>query len=360
MKKVGRLAMVAAVAVATGCAHRPSMAVRMLPATSCGQVVSNRARQVTWVAPADSRDEENLGNWCRTVGPVVVESPPEAGADAPAIVDRLALVSWNVHVGGGDIEGFAESLRQGAFTAGVAMPHFVLLLQEAYRGGSDVPDAIPEGSPVPRSIIRSPPSGIRRDIRSVASRLGLHVVYAPAMRNNTGASREDRGTAILSTIQLADLQVIELPFERQRRVAVAATLAGATSSELPWRLRVAAVHMDTSLAFTRGGPFAARKRQAEALVEALAAGAATADAPMVVAGDFNTWLGPKEPAITVLRNAFPETPPPGNAATWRGPLGARAQVDYVFLRGPFNGASTRRLPHRYGSDHYPLLTILAF
>ena len=35
---------------------------------------------------------------------------------------------------------------------------------------------------------------------------------------------EDRGNAILSTEPLADLTAIELPFEQQRRVAVAATL----------------------------------------------------------------------------------------------------------------------------------------
>ena len=89
------------------------------------------------------------------------------------------------------------------------------------------------------------------------------------MRNGTTAVAEDRGTAILSTMPLADLQAIELPFERQRRVALAATVGGATPSGDVWHLRLAAVHMDTSLALTRGGPVVARRRQAEALVEAL-------------------------------------------------------------------------------------------
>jgi endonuclease/exonuclease/phosphatase family metal-dependent hydrolase len=185
------------------------------------------------------------------------------------------------------------------------------------------------------------------------------------MRNGTTAVAEDRGTAILSTMPLADLQAIELPFERQRRVALAATVGGATPSGEAWRLRLAAVHMDTSLAFTRGGPVVARRRQAEALVEALGLDAApnltgSAGIPTVLGGDFNTWLGPKESALDVLRRAFPETPRAGNASTWRGPLGAHAALDHVFVRGQFRSVTTRRLPGRFGSDHYPLLTVVGF
>ena len=179
------------------------------------------------------------------------------------------------------------------------------------------------------------PSGIRRDIRAIAERAGLHLFYAPAMRNSragTPAAPEDRGTAILSTRPLADLQVIELPFERQRRVALAATVAGETSGRCAWQLRVANVQIDTSLALTRGGPTAARRRQAEALLEALTE---TSPPPyMVLGGDFNTWLGNKEPAVEVMRRAFPDTPPPAMSTTWRGPLGAHAALDHVFVRGP--------------------------
>ena len=241
------------------------------------------------------------------MGPVLVASP-EDGAAAPAvIVDQLAVVSWNVHVGGGDVEGFIQRLRSGEFTGGVPVTHFALLLQEAYREGDDVPASVADDAPVPRAIVEHAPDGSRRDIRVLSERTGLHLFYAPSMRNGrsgTTAAPEDRGAAILSTLPLTDLQVIELPFERQRRVALAATIAGTTVSGAPWRLRIADVQVDTSLALTRGGPFAARKRQAEALIEALTIAAPDSTMPMIVGGDFNTWLGPKEPALDVMRRAF--------------------------------------------------------
>jgi endonuclease/exonuclease/phosphatase family metal-dependent hydrolase len=195
------------------------------------------------------------------------------------------------------------------------------------------------------------------------------------MRNNRldrPATPEDRGTAILSTLPLADLDVIELPFERQRRVAVAATVAAETTAGVAWRLRVVNVQLDTSLALTRGGPVAARRRQADALLEALGMGSAPgpvrsgqlarSDPParMVLGGDFNTWLGYREPAVHVMLRAFPETPREAHAATWRGPLGAHATLDHVFVRGPFRSVTTRRLPGRFGSDHYPLTTVVDF
>jgi endonuclease/exonuclease/phosphatase family metal-dependent hydrolase len=286
---------------------------------------------------------------------MLVESP--TGWAAPSAVERLAIVTWNVHVGGGDAESVVARLRRGEFTDGQVMTDFVLLLQEVFREGSEVPKEIPAGLPMPRSIVTQPPTGARRDIRQLARQAGLHVFYAPAMRNGGTKAAEDRGTAILSTLPLADLQVIELPFERQRRVALAATVAGHTTSGVTWRLRLAGVHVDTSLALTRGGPFQARRRQAEALVEALSAGR---DLPTVVGGDFNTWLGPREPALDVMRQAFPDTPVQTDTGTWRGPLGTRAALDYVFVRGQFESVSTRKLPERFGSDHHPLLTLIDF
>jgi endonuclease/exonuclease/phosphatase family metal-dependent hydrolase len=173
---------------------------------------------------------------------------------------------------------------------------------------------------------------------------------------------EDRGNAILSTIPLSDPAVIELPFERQRRVAAVATIGGTTSAGGSWRLRLANVHLDTALALTRGGPLRARRRQVEALIRELsdaASGAPDTREGLLVAGDFNAWLGEREPAIDALRRAFPDAPP-AKGPTWIGPFGLRATLDYVFARGELRGIQVQRLPHRFGSDHFPLLTVVDF
>ena len=354
-------AAVAAFLGAVSCAHRPPMTVQAMP-VSCHQVVPAGTAAVTWIAPDDPRDIDRHARWCQTVGPVLVARFESAPVTSP-VADQIVVISWNVHVGGGDIEGFVDRLRGGEFTAGAPIAQFVLLLQEAHRQGRDVPVNLPADAPVPHAIIEHAPDGTRRDIKAVAERMGLHLFYAPAMRNGAIAP-EDRGTAILSTLPLSDLQAIELPFERQRRVALAATIEGTTPSGAAWRLRLADVQIDTSLALTRGGPFAARKRQAEALVEALTMGGSDTTLPTVVGGDFNTWLGPQEPALDVMRRAFAEAPdapshaPLMTASTWRGPLGMRAALDYVFLRGVPRTEAPRRLSERFGSDHYPLLTVV--
>ena len=205
-------------------------------------------------------------------------------------------------------------------------------------------------------IAEQPPEGMRRSAVDVARAHGFALVYAPSMRNGgfgTTVEGEDRGNAIVSTLPIADPVAIELPFERQRRVAVAATIGGRTTAGAAWTVRVADVHLDTSLALTRGGPFAARRRQAVALADALG----PSPLPTVAGGDFNTWLGNREPAVRVLRRAFPDTPAQGTAATWRGPLGSHAVLDHVFARN-VRVVSVRRLSDRFGSDHYPLLALI--
>ena len=64
----------------------------------------------------------------------------------------------------------------------------------------------------------------RIDIVEAAGRLGLSLVYVPSMRNGSDTD-EDRGNAILSTEPLSDVAAVELPFERQRRVAIDAAVS---------------------------------------------------------------------------------------------------------------------------------------
>jgi endonuclease/exonuclease/phosphatase family metal-dependent hydrolase len=186
-------------------------------------------------------------------------------------------------------------------------------------------------------------------------------MYVPSMRNGIEAiDSEDRGNAIVSTLPLHDPVVVELPLEHQRRVAAIAIVEGRTPHGDPWRLRLANVHLDTALALGHGGPFAARRRQAEALVDALTDAPDAPDVPTVLAGDFNTWRGDGEPALALLRRAFPQTPLMGDGPTWVGPLSIHARLDHVFVRGPVSSARVERLASRFGSDHYPLLAIVRF
>ena len=219
----------------------------------------------------------------------------------------------------------------------------------------------PPGSPAPRRIA-SQPSRSDGDIRRFAEE-GYAVLYAPSMSNGTAdGSAEDRGNAIVSTLPLREPRLIELPFERQRRVVVAAALEGRRAGGAPWRLELVNVHLDTALALFHGGPFEARRRQTAALLDALETSPAhhADEAAAVIAGDFNTWRGDGEAAVKLLRREFPGTPQEDGAPTWTGPLGVHATLDHIFVRGRVSTSRVTRLPSRFGSDHYPLLTIVHF
>jgi endonuclease/exonuclease/phosphatase family metal-dependent hydrolase len=308
---------------------------------------------VTWTPAPDTLDQALLDRWCAGVGPVVAEP---AGVVVEAPLDSLLLVTWNTHVGGGDIPGLVTDLRAGRLTGGVPVRHFILLLQEVYRSGAEVPENPTAARP--RRLVASPPSGDRIDIVETARRVGLSLYYVPSMSNRrdgaTGAA-EDRGNAILSTLPLEDLGAIELPFEGQRRVALAATVEGQTSAGDPWELRVVSVHLDNRSTGTRllRSLGAGRKRQAEALVEALAAPEA-----IVVGGDLNTWsMGMLEGALPVLERHFPlpeDHPREPTFATAAGLGGMR--LDRLMFRLPAGmSANARRVESMYGSDHHPLL-----
>jgi endonuclease/exonuclease/phosphatase (EEP) superfamily protein YafD len=81
-------------------------------------------------------------------------------------------------------------------------------------------------------------------------------------------------------------------------------------------------------------------------------------APLVVGGDLNTWWGDDEPAVEELRRAFPDATAAGARETWRGPLRMGNKLDYVFAKGFEPAITIRRLDSRYGSDHWPLMTIV--
>jgi endonuclease/exonuclease/phosphatase family metal-dependent hydrolase len=260
------------------------------------------------------------------------------------------LVSWNVHVGGGDVERFVSDLETGRFTAGREVQHFVLLLQEAVRA-SGVPPVVPPGA-LAASRIGSNHSLKLHDIERVAHTLSLSVLYVPSMRNGgeTRAEEEptDRGNAILSSVPMSEPLAIELPSERQRRVAVAARIELQTPTiVLP--VTVANVHLD-ALGPRRTlwlfGARSARTAQATSLAGALPPG------PLIVGGDLNTWWGPEEPAVRALRDLLHSTPVIPRGATSSGGF----LLDYFFYRLAAGWQMhVMQVPARYGSDHHPVI-----
>ena len=345
-------AAVLAAAVAGCASHHHSTTA--LPPQTCREVVPDPEPQLLWISPTATRDRHPLSEWCATVGPVLYYRRPPL--DLPAVVDRLAVITWNVHVGFGDVRELIRRLRSGQYTGGEGIQHFVLLLQEAYRRDGGVPARTSLRLRLPARIGARHLSKRGEDIDRFVTDERLSLLYVPSMRNGGDPdAAEDRGNAIVSTLPLDSPAVIELPFEHQRRAAALAVVEGRTRAGSSWRLAVVDVHLDTALALTRGGPLAARRRQAAALIDALA----TAPDDMVLGGDLNTWLGSREPALKLLRRAFPEGDDRANA-TWKGPLGLHGSLDHLLGRGRARLLGVARLPDRLGSDHYPVMGIIEF
>jgi endonuclease/exonuclease/phosphatase family metal-dependent hydrolase len=301
----------------------------------------------------------DLARWCSTVGPAFFQPQPASAAPPP--IDRLAIVSWNIHEGAGDVDEMVRRLRRGEFTSGEPVEQFVLLLQEATRADATVPARTPRGAPSPRRI--APPQGRPDgDVHRFAAD-GFTVLYAPSMRNGEhDGIAEDRGNAIVSTVPLQQPRFIELPLQRQRRVAVMAAVAGATRDGTPWRLDLVNVHLDTTFPLWHGTT-TARRRQAGALIDALHAVPRPSEerSILVLAGDFNSWRGADDAAVRLLGEVFPGSVAVENSEpTWTGPLGLHATFDHIFVLGGASPVRPTRLSSRFGSDHYPLLIVLHF
>jgi endonuclease/exonuclease/phosphatase family metal-dependent hydrolase len=338
----------AACAATTG--HLPARAAADRQTLSCRQIKDADGHAspvaVAWHDQDAAGTRATLDAWCRGVGPVVHQSRPlNAPGESPSVPGPIAVASWNVNVGAGDLAPLVADLRAGKLSGGRRVEHFVLLLQEVLRTGDTVPPGEPSQSGA-RRLMRTPP---RVDIVDFARDRGLSLLYVPSMRNglDPSAPAEDRGNAILSTLPLDAPMALELPFVRQRRVAVFATLGG-LGEEGP--IGVASVHLDPFVGANRlwlFGAGSARGRQARAITAVL-----PPHGPVVVGGDFNAWLGADEPALREMARISGQPAPVIDRTFASG-----AVLDYLFFRTPASwGAMTyHRASHAYGSDHYPLV-----
>jgi endonuclease/exonuclease/phosphatase family metal-dependent hydrolase len=331
------------------CAVRRSPA-GVLPAPCLA--VDSALVSADWVLREAPDERSALDAWCWAVGPAVVT---QARATTDGSIDSLAVVVWNAHVGKGDLRALIADLRSGAIP-GAPARDFVVLLQEVHRSGEGVPTQVPGWA---ASAARTGNTHAERaDVVKVAEEEGLSLVYAPSMRNGfvgDGGPPEDRGNAILSSLPLTKPAFVELPFERQRRVAILASVQGRTAGGQSWNLRFASLHLDNRARFGKiyRSFGAARARQARSLVEALA------DAEhAVVGGDLNTWETARDPgAVRALRTEFPLPATPPGEGTMELPWVLPAlRLDHLFFRLPSGwDAGYRVLEHAYHSDHQPLV-----
>ena len=249
----------------------------------------------------------------RTLAPLAPVAP--VAPLAPAEPALLVVVTWNMHEGRGDLRRLVADLSSGALAGPSA--DYVLFLQETVDAEE-------------------------RSVTTLANERGLQLFFAP-VRMNDG---HPQGNAVLSTVPLQERHIVSLPPERQPRSAAVASID--VGGE---RLFVASVHLENRVSWRRGGLLSesARGRQVEALLRALP------DAPGVVGGDFNTWLGPNEPAWKRMLVRFPDTPGGRPVPTFRN----RLVLDHLFFDLPVGWRAERRvLQDAYGSDHHPVLGVI--
>lgn len=301
---------------------------------------------VQWLRVASTRERPSLDRWCAGVGPPVRIDGRQA---SDVLAPPFAVVSWNTHVGAGNIDALIADLRAGRLTDR-PVTDFVLLLQEAYRAGDAVPslDAVEWAS----AVLGGGPRRSRVEAVREAERLGLSSIYVPSMRNGRpGATAEDRGNAILTTARLADVKAIELPLERQRRVALAATVMVKAGDAPATPLRLVCTHFTNMVmhhiwVLSESG----RLRQARALAQALAA-----DGPMILGGDLNTWFGYRDAAYRELAARLSSRAAVEDRRATFGPM----RLDHLLFRLPDGWrAEIRRADDKYGSDHYPLVALI--
>jgi endonuclease/exonuclease/phosphatase family metal-dependent hydrolase len=339
-----RYAIVVLLAASTACVgNRPPASPTAVPPTCAARSTIG----LRWIRAAPAREAASLDRWCEAVGP---PARVQAARTEESVDDLLAVVSWNVHVGAGDIDALVADLRSSRLT-GRRVSAFILLLQEAYRGGHDVPEQPARGA---RWASAQPGDvhGLERsEIVAASRRLGLSAIYVPSMRNGAPtATREDRGNAILSTLPLSDATAIELPLERQRRVAVEATVTLRRASGAPMPMHVITTHF-TNMVMHHAWLFSepGRDRQARALARVL-----PADGTLVVGGDFNSWFGFHDAAYRELAKGLRTAD-----VTDRRPTFGPMRLDHLLFRLPDGWRATvARAASRYGSDHYPLVALI--
>jgi endonuclease/exonuclease/phosphatase family metal-dependent hydrolase len=246
---------------------------------------------------------------------VVACAKPGVSVPQPSSPVILAVVTWNMHAGKGDLPRLVDDLSAGRLT-GIPSRDYVLLLQEAIAGGP-------------------------HDVEALARTRTLYAFYSAVRRTSAGIS----GNAIVSTRPLVEPHAIDLPRVRQPRAAIATRISIAGTD-----LFLLNAHLENRVTWLRGGLLAdiARGRQADAILRAIPPG------PAIAGGDFNTWLGPTEPAWKKLAARFPDTREPMQPT-----FHDRLILDHLFVDVPVGWTVTQMVAREaYHSDHHPVVALL--
>lgn len=305
---------------------------------------------VWYTGPTDER--ERLDRWCRAVGPPLLVSPRgDRTETVPPSLDDLVVMTWNAHLAEGDLADLIARLRDGSLTGGRPVRRFVLLLQELFRRGAEVPAFDGDSRSAFAIKARDPETP---DARGRADLLGLSMLYVPSMRNGADYL-EDRGNAIVSTEPLFDPFALELPLERQRRVVVGAAIV-VTASGVPLPLNLVNVHFEPLSSPATLWVFRnPRQRQVAAVLELLRSPRfepSPRSAGTVLGGDFNTIQGGVEEFAYMHARAWAHSLlDEDDRSTHR-----MGRIDYLFFRlGAGWTGSTVRVDEKFGSDHHPVL-----
>ena len=83
-----------------------SCPARYMASTSASQTDAEARNVLTWSGPAETRDVEQNNVWCRTVGRPVFRALPRLRLEEAIRVDSVAVLTWNINLGGGDVVAF--------------------------------------------------------------------------------------------------------------------------------------------------------------------------------------------------------------------------------------------------------------
>ena len=330
----------------------------LAPDSCPARVTDGAGGTLRWIpGPPDDRDE--IDEWCRAVGPPIFLPDPAGGRAGPfdsaqgrpPRLDDLVVLTWNAHLAEGRLSALVQALRRGDLTDGKPVTHFVLLVQEMFRRGPAVPAFSTRARSAFAIRARDPQAP---DVHDQAVALGLATLYVPSMRNGSEVF-EDRGNAIFSTEPLSNAFALELPLQRQRRVAIGAAI-DVLRDGVSGTLRVVNLHLEPlssprSLWVFRNP----RPRQLSAILNLLERSHFEEDvtwAGTALGGDFNTVQAGTDEDVYKDARAWSTAP----AREDRRLTHLLGRLDFLFFRLPPGLIATvTRLNEKFGSDHYPVL-----